>query len=51
MVSTAATNQIGREADIFKAVVWHSILLASIVGVIVLLQAYVPPFTYLVPRP
>jgi lactate permease len=49
---TAATNQIGREADIFKAVVWHSILLASIVGVIVLLQAYVPPpFTLLVPRP
>jgi L-lactate permease len=42
VVATAATNQIGREADIFKAVVWHSILLASIVGVIVLLQAYVP---------
>ncbi|HKB35475.1 MAG TPA: L-lactate permease, partial [Gemmataceae bacterium] len=51
VVATAATNQIGREADIFKAVVWHSILLASIVGVIVLLQAYVPPFTLLVPRP
>jgi lactate permease len=51
VVATAATHQIGREADIFKAVVWHSILLASIVGVIVLLQAYVPPFTLLVPRP
>ena len=25
-VATAGTNQIGREADIFKAVVWHSIL-------------------------
>ncbi len=51
VVATAATNQIGREADIFKAVIWHSILLASIVGAIVLLQAYVAPFTLMVPRP
>ncbi len=28
VVATAATHQIGREADIFKAVVWHSIFLA-----------------------
>jgi L-lactate permease len=48
-VATAATHQLGREADIFKAVVWHSILLASIVGIITLLQAYVHPFTALVP--
>src|SRR5207248_11243614 len=51
VVATAATNQLGREADIFKAVVWHSILLSSIIGVIVLLQAYLVPFTLLVPRP
>ncbi len=51
VVATAATNQIGREADIFKAVLWHSILLASIVGLIVLLQAYVAPFTLMVPKP
>jgi lactate permease len=51
VVATAATNQIGREADIFKAVLWHSILLASIVGLLVLLQAYVFPFTLMVPRP
>jgi lactate permease len=50
-VATAATNQIGKEADIFKAVVWHSILLASIVGLMTLLQAYVFPFTLMVPRP
>jgi lactate permease len=50
VVATAATNQIGREADIFKAVVWHSILLAVIVGVLVLLQAYLWPFTLMVPR-
>jgi lactate permease len=50
-VATAATHQLGKEADIFKAVVWHSILLATIVGLLTLLQAYVPPFTLLVPRP
>jgi lactate permease len=51
VVATAATHQLGREADIFKAVVWHSIFLACLVGLITLLQAYVPPFTLLVPRP
>jgi len=50
-VATAATNQIGREADIFKAVIWHSIILAAIVGLITLLQAYVYPLTGLVPTP
>jgi lactate permease len=50
-VATAATHQVGREADIFKAVVWHSIILACIVGLITLLQAYVHPFTLLVPTP
>jgi lactate permease len=49
VVATAATHQLGREADIFKAVIWHSIFLASLVGIITLLQAYLPPFTYLVP--
>ena len=50
-VATAGTNQIGKEADIFKAVIWHSIFLASLVGFITLLQAYVPPFTLMVPKP
>jgi lactate permease len=48
-VATAATYQIGREADIFKAVIWHSVALAGIVGLLTLAQAYVPPFTYMVP--
>jgi lactate permease len=48
-VATAATNRLGTEADIFKFVVWHSLILASIVGLIVLLQAYVWPFTLMVP--
>jgi L-lactate permease len=48
-VATAATHQLGKEADIFKAVVWHSIILAAIVGTMTLLQAYVYPFTLMVP--
>jgi lactate permease len=51
VVATAATNQLGKEADIFKAVLWHSIFLAVIVGLMTLLQAYVSPFTRLVPTP
>jgi lactate permease len=50
VVATAATNQLGKEADIFKAVVWHSIFLASVIGLMTLLQAYILPFTGLVPR-
>ena len=50
-VATAGTNQIGKEADIFKAVVRHSVILASVVGLLTALQAFVPPFTLMVPRP
>jgi lactate permease len=50
VVATAATNQVGREADIFKAVLWHSFALASLVGAMTLLQAYVWPFTLMVPH-
>jgi lactate permease len=51
VVATAATNQLGREADIFKAVFWHSVFLAVVIGLMTLGQAYVYPFTGLVPRP
>jgi len=34
----------GNEAAIFKAVVWHSIVLVSLVGGIVMLYAYVIPW-------
>jgi L-lactate permease len=50
VVATAATHQLGREADIFKAVIWHSLVLAVIVGLLTLLQAYVAPFTGMVPK-
>jgi lactate permease len=41
VVATSATSQVGNEGMIFRFVVWHSIALAAIVGVIVLLYAYV----------
>ena len=48
-VATAGTNQIGKEADLFKAVVRHSIFLACIVGAMTMIQAYLVPFTRMVP--
>jgi L-lactate transport len=48
-VATAGTNQIGKEATIFKLVLWHSVFLACVVGLMTLLQAYVYPFTLMVP--
>jgi lactate permease len=50
-VATAATERFGTEAKIFRFVIWHSVVLAALVGALVLLQAYVPPFTAMVPRP
>jgi len=43
VVSSSATHQQGNEAAIFKAVIWHSIALVSIVGLIVMFYAYVAP--------
>jgi lactate permease len=47
-VATAATNQVGNEGIIFRWVFWHSIALTAIVGVIVMLYAYV--FPHLIPH-
>jgi len=47
-IATAATEQVGNEGIIFRFVVWHSVALGSIVGIIVLLYAYV--FKYAVPH-
>jgi lactate permease len=43
VVSSSATDQQGNEAAIFKAVFWHSVVLASLVGAIVMFYAYVMP--------
>ena len=40
-MAIVATNQVGNEGKILRAVMWHSIVLAAIVGVIVMLFAYV----------
>jgi len=42
-VATAATNQVGNEGSIFRFVFWHSVALAAIVGVIVMVYAYIFP--------
>jgi lactate permease len=43
VVATAATNQVGNEGNILRSVAWHSVALAAIVGLIVMLFAYVFP--------
>jgi lactate permease len=42
-IATAATNQVGNEGSIFRFLFWHSLALAAIVGIIVMLYAYVLP--------
>jgi lactate permease len=42
-IATAATEQVGNEGIIFRFVAWHSIALGAIVGIIVMLYAYVFP--------
>jgi lactate permease len=41
VVASTATNWFGHEGTILRFVFWHSIVLASLVGVLVMLQAYV----------
>jgi lactate permease len=42
-IATAATEQVGNEGIIFRFVVWHSVALGAIVGIIVMLYAYAFP--------
>jgi lactate permease len=44
VVSSTATQQVGNEAAIFKAVFKHSIVLAALIGLIVMLYAFVMPW-------
>lgn len=50
VVSSTATEQVGREAAIFQVVIKHSIALACIVGVIVMLYAFAIPWIIPVDR-
>ncbi len=44
VVAAAATQQSGQEGPILRFVFWHSLVLAILMGVLVMLQAYVFPF-------
>jgi len=50
VVASTATRWINHEGDILRFVFFHSLALATLVGVMVTLQAYVWPFTLLVIR-
>ncbi|GJD99732.1 L-lactate permease [Methylobacterium isbiliense] len=48
VVASTATGYFGQESRILRFVFWHSIVLACLVGGLVMLQAYVYPFTAMV---
>jgi lactate permease len=48
VVASTVTNWYGHEGTILRYVFWHSIVLACLVGLLVMLQAYVYPFTAMV---
>ena len=50
VVASVATNQQGKEGVILRFVFWHSISLAALVGVLIMLQAYVPFFHAMIPK-
>jgi lactate permease len=50
VVASTATRWYGQESKILRYVFFHSLALAMLVGLLVLLQAYVPPFTRMVIR-
>jgi lactate permease len=46
-VATAATHMVGKESEIFRFTLKHSLILTTVVGIICMLQAYV--FTWIIP--
>ena len=50
VVASTATRWYGHEGEILRYVFFHSIALACLVALLVMLQAYVPPFTSMVAR-
>jgi lactate permease len=48
VVASTATGWLNKEGEILRYVFFHSLALAALVGLLVMLQAYVPPFTSLV---
>ena len=50
VVASTATGWLNKEGEILRYVFFHSLALAALVGLLVTLQAYVPPFTGMVVR-
>src|SRR3954471_17216798 len=50
VVASTATNWYGHEGSVLRFVFLHSLILAVLVGILVLLQAYVLPFSLMVVR-
>ena len=50
VVASTATNWYGHEGEILRYVFFHSLALAALVGLLVFLQAAVPPFSGMVVR-
>ena len=48
VVASTATEWYGHEGDILRYVFFHSLALASLMGLLVMAQAYLHPFTLLV---
>jgi lactate permease len=48
VVASTATEIYGQEGTILRFVFWHSLALAALVGVFVLIMAYGAPFARLV---
>jgi lactate permease len=51
VVASTATNYFGHEDAILRFVFFHSLALAALVGLLVLFQAYLPPFSLMVTMP
>jgi lactate permease len=50
VVASTATEWYGHEGTILRYVFFHSLALAALVGLLVTMQAYLPPLTHLVVR-
>jgi lactate permease len=50
VVASTATRWYGHEGEILRYVFFHSVALAALVGILVMLQAYVEPFVRMVVR-
>ena len=48
VVASTATNWYGHEGDILRYVFFQSVALAALMGLLVMAQAYVYPFTAMV---